>query len=726
MKIERAQEVFELLEQDGAIQNIVNQANSRFILFAVKEPFENFPKFQLNDNRSRLLAFEYLAIGCTFAENERINGSIKPLEKGARILEYIDFPDVNQKDVSPYYLLCSSLAYYAAFQYSKSFVLLQRIEYQTPITNLISFFLKREYAALRREVNRITFNSDYIEAAFLELKETEAHARIYSSVLSKVFNLWLSYLYDGENDFLTQIQRLLSQLLEIADLHNAPDIWWLTRLLRIVFEGFKEATTWKFLPGVIDPENENGEAIKRFIHSLVYRKPYSITELFLSQRKTLPKVCDPSNNGCVVSLPTSGGKTRIAEVAIFQALLKNPESKVFYFAPFRSLAYEIEQSLNSTLGAIGFEVSHIYGGSQFSPIDLEQIQETQVIVVTPEKAKAIIRADSGIMENVSLVVIDEGHLVGAGQRRHVLNELFLEELRAYLKDGKILALSAVLPNVEDLACWLTGSEDNCEVNHWRPSSERLGILNWTGNTVNIEWVNQSPSTPPYNKNFIIQGNNFPGDFKQAICASAVKLSSFGSVLIFVTIKASVFTHAKEVLRSMGEDVLDFEWEDEETWRIFNLACEEAFGKNSVWIQYAKKGILCHNADLPTNARIPLEKLIRDENPPIVISTSTLGQGVNIGISTVIFAQIWLMGKPISKRDFWNIAGRAGRAFTDTEGKILFAIDRTKKKWQVRRDEGLSQQYFDKRNIESTNSGLLSIFIQLIRKASNLNIERAAD
>lgn len=87
MKIERAQEVFDLLEQDGVIQNIVNRANSRSILFAVKEPLENFPKFLLNDNRLRLLAFEYLAIGCTFAENERINDSINPLEKGAQVLQ---------------------------------------------------------------------------------------------------------------------------------------------------------------------------------------------------------------------------------------------------------------------------------------------------------------------------------------------------------------------------------------------------------------------------------------------------------------------------------------------------------------------------------------------------------------------------------------------------------------------------------------------------------------
>jgi superfamily II helicase len=76
-----------------------------------------------------------------------------------------------------------------------------------------------------------------------------------------------------------------------------------------------------------------------------------------------------------------------------------------------------------------------------------------------------------------------------------------------------------------------------------------------------------------------------------------------------------------------------------------------------------------------------ERLMRTMPPKIIIASTTLGQGVNISISSVIVATPYIGRKPIDHRDFWNICGRAGRAFVDGEGKILFAIDETKKPWQ---------------------------------------------
>ena len=48
-------------------------------------------------------------------------------------------------------------------------------------------------------------------------------------------------------------------------------------------------------------------------------------------------------------------------------------------------------------------------------------------------------------------------------------------------------LSAVLPNAEDLSEWLTGSSDNVYKENWRPSDERIGIMEWNGRAVNLKW-----------------------------------------------------------------------------------------------------------------------------------------------------------------------------------------------------------------------------------------------
>ncbi|WP_301221151.1 hypothetical protein [Bacteroides caecimuris] len=105
-----------------------------------------------------------------------------------------------------------------------------------------------------------------------------------------------------------------------------------------------------------------------------------------------------------------------------------------------------------------------------------------------------------------------------------------------------------------------------------------------------------------------------------------------------------------------------------------MACIESYGEDSEWFTFAKMGIFCHNADLLLDVRLPLERLMRSEKTRVIVATSTLVQGVNLRVSTVISSTRYQAGTAITKRDFWNIAGRAGRAFVDHEGKILVALD----------------------------------------------------
>ena len=145
-------------------------------------------------------------------------------------------------------------------------------------------------------------------------------------------------------------------------------------------------------------------------------------------------------------------------------------------------------------------------------------------------------------------------------------------------------------------------------------------------------------------------------------------------------------------------------------RIFELVCKETYSIPTIY-DYATKGIFYHNADLFTDVRITLEKLMQSEHPRVIIATSTLSQGVNLGVSTVILSSVYNAGKPISNRDFWNLAGRAGRAFVDEEGKILvaFEYDQKKKKWQNERKKSyIIKDYFENSNLDFVTSGLLEI------------------
>ncbi len=420
-------------------------------------------------------------------------------------------------------------------------------------------------------------------------------------------------------------------------------------------------------------------------------------------------------------------------------ILRHPESKILYIAPFRSLAFEIENSLEKILSNAGVTLSHLYGGSLFSKLDKKIIEESNVIIATPEKAKAILRGEKDIANQIMLIVIDEGHLLGT-DKRLIVNEIFYEELRFYIENnnGRFLLLSAVLPNSEDLALWLTKSKDTIYRDTWKPSEERLGILEWTGDQVNLNWMNSDEGRPSFNKRFVLSEQqplkdrqrkvrHFPSNKNEAVASTTYKLRSFGTALIFVGLRSSVFTMAEAYLKCLGNNPDDFKWCNKFDWEAYEMSCIETYGENNNWLLYAKKGILCHHAALHVDVRLPLERLMRNDRPLVIVSTSTLGQGVNLGVSSVIFSTLHQSGELITSRDFWNIAGRAGRAFIDQEAKILIALDksdtttlraRRKNIWQ----QSIALDYFNKEKIDNASSGILALLMALKNVSQDVNID----
>lgn len=729
MTIDQIQEKLDRLEKDSTLQNLIAQVNARYILYNTSEDIENFPKYTINDDKLNLLAFHYLNLGCRFIENKNLKSGMLPLEKGASILENIHgSPEINTL-LGNYYGLISALSYYVCFQYSKAFILIKKIENDTIISKIVSLFLSRDYQKLLGVIDNMVVDEMYTDEKLSKNQdEIEASKKIYEITIAKSLNNFIKYFYTGEKSLLELAKSNLKNLKEITEIKNEPDVWWVVRLLVIITDGILEASLWNSLGKHFDI---NVGLTRNYIQSLTYKKNGGVYELFLTQRNSLSKVLNKENAGCVVSIPTSSGKTRIAEIAILDCIIKNNQSKVLYIAPFRSLAYEIENSLDEIFHNIGISVSHLYGGSLFSKLDEKVIDESDVIIATPEKAKAILRGSNEILNQIKLVIIDEGHLLGANKRL-IVNEIFYEELRYFVNqnDGRFLLLSAVLPNAEDLAEWLTNSRENVFRENWRPSDERLGILQWNGDSVDLNWRSTDTERNSFNPRFIISEEQplkprqsrkrfFPENKNQAIASTAYKLRMFGPVLIFVGQKRSVFTIAREYDQCLNNEA-PFNYKNENDWNAFELACIESYGEESEWLYFARKGIMCHNADLLADVRLPLERLMNKERPRVIIATSTLGQGVNLGVSTVIFSTLNQAGKPITSRDFWNIGGRAGRAFVDHEGKILVALDtvnKTARKINWERNQIID--YFDKSKIDNAQSGCLEL-IKALKNIANLS------
>ena len=709
--------------------NLTAQTDARRILQEVHEIEENYPKFDLQlTDKATHIAYALLSSGCSLIENnESTLEGFAALEKAGKVL-FDSYKFNTDAENCNYNLLISGMALFAAKQYSRAFIALKDVDVDFSVGQFIINFIKKDFTSLTQITNDVFFAPIPNELSdVLVLDEWYLTREI-----ARCFFIVMDYIQSGEDENLGLPDKILDELLIVTKEDSLTLYWIIIRLLKIILSSFQESSLWS----TVAPLLPKSDLVKKYIRLLSFFKT-PVTEMWQSQTAALPMALG-DNNGAVINLRTSGGKTRVAEVAILKVLSEDTTAKVLYLAPFRSLSFEVEQSLNKTFAPLGITVSQLYGGYTANASDFDLIQESQIIIATPEKAKALIRCGSGIEESIKLIVIDEGHLLGANER-NIRNEMFFTHIKEFAsrKNIRILLLSAVLPNADELAQWIAGDANLVAKSDWKPSLERLGLLLWDGQRVRLEWNGELES---FNPSFVVskplgfsrRRNLFPNTKNEAVAATAVRLIQNGTVLIYTAQKRSVNGLAKDVLIALGENPQNHLWSKPE-WDIFQALCEEELSKDDIVLKAAQKGIICHSNNLPNLVRIAMERLMRSTSPLIIIATSTLGQGVNIGISTIIIHNPYFSAdEAINNRDFWNICGRAGRAFTDSEGKILYAIDiavdtaklevAKKKRWQIEKNYKLANDYFDNQKMDTVKSGLFIALKAIIRIAKDADID----
>lgn len=690
------------------------QAHAKHVLHEVREATENFPAFDpALEEKVTFSVYGLLAAGCSLVEQGQLPEGAAALERAASLLHYAHGPTAKDSRESAFHVLVAAMAFYAAGHYSRAFVTIRAVEEQTPAARVIAAMLRKDVPSLIGRLNEVML----VDTPEFE-DQTDLDEGAITIAIARAAAVALEFIFTGDVEALQYAYAQLREAEVVAASGSHPSWWWVVRLFQLMFKDLGDASPWRVLPQYYG--SDSAGPLGRFIRLHAFAKR-AVFEIWSSQRAALPLALDPANRGAVVNLRTSAGKTRVAELAILQTLLADPTARVFYLAPFRSLALEVEHTLAGTFGWLGHGVSHLYGGSRVSSVDTELAAESSITIATPEKARALFRAAPELFKNVKLVIVDEGHLIGASER-YVRNEVFVDHLRCLARatGARVLLLSAVLPNAQELAEWVTGDPAAVATSPWKPSAERFGLLRWKGSRVRVDWQCEVAS---FNPSFVEakplgfgrRRNPFPNDKNEAVAATAVRLCAIGPVMIFTGRAVSVPTLAEAVLLALGENPEDHSWPDHE-WRVFEAVCKEELDPSAIELRAARAGVVCHSNRLTSQVRLAVEHLMRSKPPKVIIATTTLAQGVNVGVSSVIVATPYISKETIDKRDFWNICGRAGRAFVDGEGKILYAIDDTRERWQIEKDERLARYYFDAKTSDRVESGLLFV-VQILRQVA---------
>lgn len=470
----------------GRIKNLIAQADARRILQEVKETAGNYPNFDLSlTEKATHIAYALLSCGCSMVENEdaETNEGLLALEKAGKILSDTFRFNPNEDKNKNYNLLIAGMALYAAKQYSRAFIELKDIDADFEVGQIIISFIKKDFKSLLNVTSNVFFSPTPEQSDLRSFDEW-----VISHEVARCFFILIDFIHTGNEENFIFANDILEKLLYLSSEDNLTLYWLVIRLLKIILTTFQNSSLWFALSPLL-PARHITEKYIRLLSS--FKSP--VTEMWPSQTSSLPLALG-DNSGAVINLRTSGGKTRVAEIAILKTLSTHIRSKVLYLAPFRSLAFEIEQSLNMSFLPLGISVSQLYGGSTANVTDFELISQSQVIIATPEKTKALIRCGSGIESEIKLIVIDEGHLIGA-EVRHIRNEMFLTHINEFAsRNGiRVLLLSAVLPNADDLAQWVADDSALVAKSEWKPALERLGLLLWDGTRVRLEW--QSDGEP---------------------------------------------------------------------------------------------------------------------------------------------------------------------------------------------------------------------------------------
>lgn len=419
------------------------------------------------------------------------------------------------------------------------------------------------------------------------------------------------------------------------------------------------------------------------------RPPPAITNLRPWQIELFQMKEWGQRQNCLVLVPTAGGKTVAAEVAIAQLLQIDPLAQILYCLPFVSLAAEKFMDFSNRFR--NFSVKPFYAN-----IGSSEFQHGSIAVCTFEKAHALINAAirNKYINKFKLVIIDEIHMLGDPHRGATV-EALVAKLRLLNDPPQIIGLSATISKDDAIIYgkWMNGVVYSCAD---RPSIISQYVV-WPDGRLSA--LKNGKINQHFRKfETIIEDKSF----LLPIVADTLCQNPKNTILIFVNSRKETRSYAKMIASYLYSEkfnkVSKVPKPSEEIIKmrqdlLLKMNYHTRFCNDQLMSFCITNGIAYHNAGLLIEERKFIEDSLRNGIINVVVATTTLSAGINItNVATVVIHNVFRMEGsdkiPLTSAQYNQMAGRAGR-MNNVPGKV-FILQHTMESREIMLIEELSK------------------------------------
>jgi len=356
---------------------------------------------------------------------------------------------------------------------------------------------------------------------------------------------------------------------------------------------------------------------------------------------------DWQSSSMVVSSPTASGKTIIAELCTLNCIF-NKRKKVIYTSPLKALASEHYKDWKKKYSDLGIRIAISTGDFDSSS---HYLSNYDLIFTTNEKLDSLITHRASWLSNVGLLIVDEIHELSSS--RGATLEAVVVKMRYILAELQVLALSATIPNADELAEWLNAE---LVVSDYRPVKLMEGI---------------------FFNNAIDFGNHAielaDSDYAEAIVKDT--LAKKKQALFFMSTRKNAENMAKKLAPFVSKNLfpkekLSLQSLSEKVLNVLEQPTEQC----KLLASLVKKGVAFHHAGLLAKQRELIEEAFRESKLKVLAATPTLAAGVNLPAFRVVIPSLYRYTEygmqRIPVREYKQQAGRAGRPKYDSAGEAI--------------------------------------------------------